>query len=369
MTSPAAAAQHPRVLLRFTHNTLVLRHRGCSVLTLKACDEDCCLRELELVAQPPAGAAEATTSSWDTAHKPQFLRVFPKDFMGKMLIPAKFVQWYIPKEHLLDNHMAIVSGPLGKVSHVELQMSQSEVFFGGGWSQFLVLHDIAESNALLLRYEGNMVFTVKVFEPDGCQRESKYKDIKMQQSINKNSGDIVGYKMLFLTPYTHRPKAQILEIKFRCWSSLNTQLQQNPSASSMKRKRENDRSRCEVQKRPKGSMTSSYKASSKAGCIFEIGPPAWVKKEINTCAIQNNTLYLPPVFCKAIGIWEPCSITLKTSMSSTTSWQARVIPYDHSSHHVNGLKRFYQDSGIKVGDVCTFIIIETTLWHVVIEPR
>lgn len=81
--------------------------------------------------------------------------------------------------------MAIVSGPLGKVSHVELQMSQSEVFFGGGWSQFLVLHDITESNALLLRYEGNMVFTVKVFEPDGCQRESKYKDIKMQQSEQK----------------------------------------------------------------------------------------------------------------------------------------------------------------------------------------
>uniref|UniRef100_K3YD21 TF-B3 domain-containing protein n=1 Tax=Setaria italica TaxID=4555 RepID=K3YD21_SETIT len=340
MTSPAAAAQHPRVLLRFTHNTLV------RALARSASPRSSPRRSAPTGgrARPwPLGvewdgegaflgggwrefaAACGVEPGWDTAHKPQFLRVFPKDFMGKMLIPAKFVQWYIPKEHLLDNHMAIVSGPLGKVSHVELQMSQSEVFFGGGWSQFLVLHDITESNALLLRYEGNMVFTVKVFEPDGCQRESKYKDIKMQQSEQK--------------------------------------------MNNMKRKRENDRSRCEVQKRPKGSMTSSYKASSKAGCIFEIGPPAWVKKEINTCAIQNSTLYLPPFFCKAIGIWEPCSITLKTSMSSTMSWQARVIPYDHSSHHVNGLKRFYQDSGIKVGDVCTFIIIETTLWHVVIEPR
>jgi hypothetical protein len=78
--------------------------------------------------------------------------------------------------------MAIVSAPLAKVSRIELQMSQSGVFLGGGWSQFLVLHDIAEANALLLRYEGNMVFTVKIFEPDGCQRERKYKDIKMLQS-------------------------------------------------------------------------------------------------------------------------------------------------------------------------------------------
>jgi len=34
----------------------------------------------------------------------------------------------------------------------------------------------------MLRYEGNMVFTVKVFEPDGCQRKSKHKDNIMQQS-------------------------------------------------------------------------------------------------------------------------------------------------------------------------------------------
>ncbi|RCV33093.1 hypothetical protein SETIT_7G055000v2 [Setaria italica] len=334
MTSPAAAAQHPRVLLRFTHNTLL-------VAPARPCASP---RSSPRRSAPTGGRARPWPLGVEWDGEGAFLGGGWREFAAACgLIPAKFVQWYIPKEHLLDNHMAIVSGPLGKVSHVELQMSQSEVFFGGGWSQFLVLHDITESNALLLRYEGNMVFTVKVFEPDGCQRESKYKDIKMQQSEQKMN------KINIIT-YTQK-------------------LQQNPSASSMKRKRENDRSRCEVQKRPKGSMTSSYKASSKAGCIFEIGPPAWVKKEINTCAIQNSTLYLPPFFCKAIGIWEPCSITLKTSMSSTMSWQARVIPYDHSSHHVNGLKRFYQDSGIKVGDVCTFIIIETTLWHVVIEPR
>lgn len=95
------------------------------------------------------------------------------------------MQQCIPKEHL-DNRTAIIFGPLGKVSHIEIEMNQSDVFFSGGWSQFLVLRDITESNALLLRYEGNMVFTVKVFEPDGCQRESKTKDIRMHQSEQKD---------------------------------------------------------------------------------------------------------------------------------------------------------------------------------------
>jgi len=95
------------------------------------------------------------------------------------------MQHYILNEHL-NNRTAIIFGPLGKVSHIEIEMNQSDVFFSGGWSQFLVLHDITESNALLLRYEGNMVFTVKVFEPDGCQRESKTKDIRMQQGEQRD---------------------------------------------------------------------------------------------------------------------------------------------------------------------------------------
>jgi hypothetical protein len=78
--------------------------------------------------------------------------------------------------------MAVVFSPLGKVNSIKLEMDQSDVFFAGGWPQFLAFHGITESNALLLRYESNMVFTVKVFEPYGCQRKPKHKDNIMQQS-------------------------------------------------------------------------------------------------------------------------------------------------------------------------------------------
>ncbi|PVH35100.1 hypothetical protein PAHAL_3G035200 [Panicum hallii] len=100
--------------------------------------------------------------------------------MEKMLIPAKFVQQYIAKE-LLDNRMAIILGPIGKVYNIKLEVGHSGVFFAGGWSQFLRVHDITEANSLLLRYEGNMVFTVKVFEPDGYQREAKHKKNRVLQ--------------------------------------------------------------------------------------------------------------------------------------------------------------------------------------------
>ena len=146
-----------------------------------------------------------------TARKPQFIIVLPTAFMEKMvrrllllillltlfsftgmaslypfivllqIIPASFVQQHIPKEHR-NNCMAIVLGPNGKVYNIKLETDRSDMFFTGGWSQFMVFHDITESNALLIRYEGNMVFTVKVFGSDGFQRDSKQKENRVQQS-------------------------------------------------------------------------------------------------------------------------------------------------------------------------------------------
>ncbi|CAN6234629.1 unnamed protein product [Urochloa humidicola] len=117
-------------------------------------------------------------------------------------------------------------------------------------------------------------------------------------------------------------------------------------------------------------MTCSRKASPKTRCVFEIGPPAWIKKEINNNAIENY-LALPKAFCDAIGLQKPCTIMLKTSMSSTSSWQVHVVPYKNSSHYVRGLdwKRFCEENEIKAGDVCTINIVEATVWHVVIERQ
>jgi hypothetical protein len=58
---------------------------------------------------------------------------------------------------------------------------------------------------------------------------------------------------------------------------------QEESKSKMK----NDKSCSEGGKRPEGVMTSSKKGSPKTRCVFEIGPPAWIKKEINNSAIEN----------------------------------------------------------------------------------
>ncbi|WVZ84960.1 hypothetical protein U9M48_031926, partial [Paspalum notatum var. saurae] len=312
---------------------LILRHRGRGVLTAKAFDAACCLRGLGAAIPPAAVNAAATTSSKDSTQKPQFIRVLRTDFMKKngflIIMPTKFVQQYIPKEHL-NNHMAIIVGPIGKVYNIKLEMGRSDVFFAGGWSQFLKFHSITEANVLLLRYEGTMS---KVFEPDGCQREFKHRESRERQISTLAVPDI-------------------------------EEQQETPSASNQKCYKNNLPS-SNGEKNTLGSINFLKKASFK-GIAYEIGPPSWIKKQITAYTLENF-LVLPKAFCDAIGFREHCTITLNTSRDGSRSWQVDGLPCKNSNHLLGqGWKRFCQENGLKEGDVCTFNVIESTMWDVII---
>nr|CAB3484183.1 unnamed protein product [Digitaria exilis] len=98
----------------------------------------------------PTIACASTRGSKGAPRKPQFISVLTPESLERMLIPAMFVQHYIPKEHL-NTCMTAILRPLGKIGQFELKMDRSDLFITGGWSQFLTSHGITEANALLLR--------------------------------------------------------------------------------------------------------------------------------------------------------------------------------------------------------------------------
>nr|TKW03720.1 hypothetical protein SEVIR_7G060300v2 [Setaria viridis] len=304
----------------------------------------------EIAAAFGAGT-EATTSSKDVSHRPQFVSVLPHDFMEKMLIPAKFVEHYIPEEHK-NSRMAMVIGSLGKICRVELEMNESNLFLRGGWSQVLVSHDVTQANALLLKYEGNMVFTVRVFGPDGFQRESKDKDIRIQQVEQK----------------------------------INPSMQQEaPSESIRNCKSKKDWPSREGQKKPKGSTVSMNEASKRIA-VYEIGPPSWIKKEINTCTLRKKLVSTTISLINKIKSYAPqdagvddirCSVDffscvcihdlLSNPKKLSLHLAVGGFPCKNNSFViVRGWMMFCRENSLKEGDICTFNIIETTLWHVII---
>ncbi|KAJ1270429.1 hypothetical protein BS78_06G051500 [Paspalum vaginatum] len=233
-------------------------------------------------------------------------------------------------------------------------MNELNAFFVDGWPQFMALHGITKADALLLRYEGNMVFTVKVFGPDGCQRRSMYKDGRMQRNE--------------------------LEIT----STLNdTEKQQETCSSSRKGKSKKNWPGTYGHKRPKCSMTSLKKKKLRI-VPTALGHQLGWRRFTAVCwrNIILLTLYksaawpvrlqflqsLPRAFCNAIGLLEPCMITLQNSMDSASSWQVRGLPYKNGGCHLgSGWKKAFHDIGLKDGDILTLKVIKKALWDVIVK--
>ncbi|XP_022684232.1 putative B3 domain-containing protein Os04g0347400 [Setaria italica] len=333
---------------------LVLRHRGRGVLSAKAFDATCCFRELGAPA-PPAG--EATASSKGSTHKPQFIRVLPKDFMEKMLIPAKFVEQHIPME-LLDNRTAIVFGRSGKVYSIKLEMGWTGVFLAGGWSQFLKFHDITEANALLLRYEGNMVFTLKVYGPNGYQREFNHKKTEVDKCMS-----LLSYQVSTLPDIEEQqeaPSASIQKQQEATFASIQKQ-QRAPSASIQKQ-----------QKAPSASIQKQQRAPSAAIQKQHEAQPASIQKQYDNNLPSSNGEKEPqgPTASwnqTSFKIAPPSSIEKQIDANTLKNHIVHSLPCKNDSYQLRkGWRRFCRENILKEGDICTFSVIESTMWHITI---
>ncbi|KAH7657671.1 B3 DNA binding domain-containing protein [Dioscorea alata] len=85
----------------------------------------------------------------DGVQRPQFLKSIPLAFV----------------KHITDdNHGKATIFSLGKFWHVKIQADGEELFFGDGWDELVSALELNEGFSLVFRYEGNMVFTIKVFD-------------------------------------------------------------------------------------------------------------------------------------------------------------------------------------------------------------
>lgn len=66
---------------------------------------------------------------------------------------------------------ATLLSPHGKFWHINLHQEGSDLYLDGGWSDFAKEHDLSTGDFVVFRYEGNMVFTVKVFDVTCCLKE------------------------------------------------------------------------------------------------------------------------------------------------------------------------------------------------------
>ncbi|XP_065618441.1 B3 domain-containing protein Os01g0723500 isoform X2 [Quercus suber] len=70
--------------------------------------------------------------------------------------------------------LVTLEGPSGNTWHVKLIQQNDDLFLHQGWPEFVMDHFIESGDFLVFRYDGELHFTVQVFDKSSCEKEAAF---------------------------------------------------------------------------------------------------------------------------------------------------------------------------------------------------
>lgn len=95
-------------------------------------------------------------------------------------IPSKFIK-HIDGTKL---GIAFLLGPSGNTWHANLVQQSDDFFFQNGWDAFVRDHFLEHGDSLVFRHDGDLHFTVQVFDLSSCEKEVAFSSKCTQDSSN-----------------------------------------------------------------------------------------------------------------------------------------------------------------------------------------
>ncbi|XP_031482524.1 B3 domain-containing protein Os11g0197600-like [Nymphaea colorata] len=101
--------------------------------------------------------------------KPHFFKIMTNGSAKRLRIPPSFL------EHInVSSHHAILKGPSNNIWRVEIKQICHGTIFRKGWKRFRRDHCLEFGDFLVFRYDGNMHFSVQIFDRSACEKESAF---------------------------------------------------------------------------------------------------------------------------------------------------------------------------------------------------
>lgn len=123
----------------------------------------------------------------DMRRRPHFLLGFDPSLCSQRLnVPPNFVK------HMEGRvpGTALLVGPSGNNWCVELILVENGLFFNDGWANFVRDHLLEHGDSMVFRYDGDLHFTVQIFDPSLCEKESAF-TAESSQDLSKNDINVV----------------------------------------------------------------------------------------------------------------------------------------------------------------------------------
>lgn len=106
-----------------------------------------------------------------TSRRPCFFHCFnPASSSKQLKVPSEFIK------HIEGQTSEIVTlvGPSGHSWLVDLIHQNDSLFLQSGWAAFVQNHFLEQGDALVFRYDGNLHFTVQVFDQSSCEKQAAF---------------------------------------------------------------------------------------------------------------------------------------------------------------------------------------------------
>lgn len=275
------------------------------------------------------------------AKMPRFFKVLmPGDFDHKLKIPLGF------KKHIIHDRlgMGTIQSPLGTTWHVKLLEEEGSMYIGEGWREFVRAHELEIGYFLVFRYEGDMVFSVEIFDYSCCLKE--YTPI-----AHEGAKEEANFEVIPSTP------AQILEGK----ENVRVSSRGQAIVTSLKTSR---RDKCSSQGQaiatsPKTScrgkcssrgqaIVTSLKTGSPGKCFSE--EEHYFEKTIHST--ERGFIVVPRDFCRMNGLRVHMKVILNDPKGR--SWKVNFLACPTTYYLGKGWIDFVKGNGLKVGNKCIF---------------
>ncbi|KAL0325658.1 UNVERIFIED_CONTAM: putative B3 domain-containing protein [Sesamum radiatum] len=80
--------------------------------------------------------------------------------------------------------LALLVGPSGNNWYVGLIIVDNGLFLNDGWADFVRDHFLEQGDSLVFRYDGNLHFTVQIFDRSLCEKEAAF-SAESSQDLSK----------------------------------------------------------------------------------------------------------------------------------------------------------------------------------------
>ncbi|KAK3145077.1 hypothetical protein QOZ80_4AG0322720 [Eleusine coracana subsp. coracana] len=262
---------------------------------------------------------------------------------------------------------------MGKFWHVDVARggdgAADDACFAGGWAEFVKDNALAPESFLVLRYEGNMVFTVKVFDTSGCL---DYGDasvvaagdpLSVEQTVPASEPNNTGRSSqpTLVDGTCSIQKAGKIS-KRKLATNGDTVKKQNKSQRIWIVGNNEDRDDTQGQDNNAEAHSDIVEEAKESDCKDTV--PIYVKA-VSPCNFRYSYMNIGKKFCSTNDLLSNRQMTLKDQEGK--SWPVKLTTTADQARMKAGWRHFSSHHGIKVGDRCVFQLIDPHTFSVSIR--